>query len=71
MSILCNKVLDRIKIAQVVQIFKSGNPSSFSNYRPVSVLPRLCCNDFRDEHDVLDNAQFGVKKKHCWPAYVA
>ena len=28
-----------LKIARVLPLFKSGEPSNFSNYRPVSVLP--------------------------------
>ena len=29
------------KVARVVPVFKSGDPTEFSNYRPVSVLPVL------------------------------
>ena len=28
-----------MKIAKVIPLFKAGDPLSFSNYRPVSVLP--------------------------------
>jgi hypothetical protein len=30
---------DQLKIARIVPIFKSGDNSLFSNYRPISVLP--------------------------------
>ena len=45
LSILINKSLasgifpNKLKIAKIIPIFKSGDPSSFSNYRPVSILP--------------------------------
>ena len=29
------------KVARVVPVFKGGDPTEFSNYRPVSVLPVL------------------------------
>ena len=30
---------NELKLAWVVPIFKTGNPSSISNYRPISVFP--------------------------------
>jgi len=45
LSALINKsfeydiVLDQLKIARVCPIFKSGDQSDFTNYRPISVLP--------------------------------
>ena len=32
-------VPDQLKIARVIPLFKSGDESTFTNYRPVSVLP--------------------------------
>ena len=32
-------VPDRMKLARVVPLFKSGNERLFSNYSPVSILP--------------------------------
>ena len=32
---------DQMKIARVVPLFKTGDFSLFTNYRPVSVLPAL------------------------------
>ena len=32
---------DRMKIAKVIPIFKSGLKDSFTNYRPVSLLPSV------------------------------
>ncbi|XP_065651293.1 uncharacterized protein LOC136079482 [Hydra vulgaris] len=30
---------DRLKLARVVPVFKSGDDSTLSNYRPISILP--------------------------------
>ena len=38
---------DRMKIAKVIPIFKSGNKNSFDNYRPISLLPSF--------HRILEN----------------
>ena len=32
---------DKIKIAKVIPLFKSGDDSTFNNYRPVSLLPQF------------------------------
>ena len=58
-----------LKMAKVIPIFKSGNRSFTSNYRPMSLLPslskvveklvknRLIC--FFDKHNILYNYQYG------------
>ena len=38
-SLLNGVFPSELKIARVIPLFKSGEPSNFSNYRPVSVLP--------------------------------
>ena len=44
LSVVFNKCIsdgyfpDRLKIAQVIPIFKSGDPSRLSNHRPISIL---------------------------------
>jgi hypothetical protein len=63
-----------MKLANVVPIFKSGDDSIFTNYRPVSVLPifskileRLMYNrliDFINKHNLLYEYQFGFRKKY-------
>ena len=63
-----------LKIARVIPIFKSGDSSIFSNYRPVSVLPlfskileRLMYNRllaFINEHGLLYKFQFGFRTLH-------
>ena len=38
-SLKKDQCTDKLKIAKVKPLFKSGNVAEFSNYRPVSVLP--------------------------------
>ena len=63
-----------LKIAKVVPVFKSGDPSLFTNYRPISVLPFLskvfekivynCLFDFICDNNILYDYQFGFRPKH-------
>ena len=63
-----------LKIANVVPIYKGGDDSIFSNYRPVSVLPifsklleRLMYNrllSFINKHNLLYDFQFGFRQGH-------
>ena len=62
---------DKLKVAKVVPLFKSGDPSSFSNYRPISLLSvfskiyeKVINNQvysFFEEH-IFSNTQFGFRK---------
>ena len=38
-SLLNGVFPSELKIARVIPLYKSGEPGSFSNYRPVTVLP--------------------------------
>ena len=63
-----------LKLARVVPIFKSGDPSLLTNYRPISVLPffskileKIVYNivfDFLCENEILYDYQFGFRSKH-------
>lgn len=63
-----------LKIAKVVPVFKSGDCSQFSNYRPISVLPcfskvleKLVYNRMMNhlqKWDILYEHQYGFRKKH-------
>ena len=63
-----------LKLAKVVPIFKSGDSSKITNYRPISVLSffskvfeRVMYNhiiDFIDSLNVLYKYQFGFRHKH-------
>jgi hypothetical protein len=63
-----------MKVAKVIPLYKSGDASKISNYRPVSILPlfskileRLMYNrlkSFIDRHKILYKYQFGFRKNH-------
>ena len=65
---------DELKIARVVPLFKNGDKSRVSNYRPISLLPTFSkifeklihsrLMSFIDKHNVLYKKQFGFRKKH-------
>ena len=65
---------DEMKLAKVIPIYKSGDATSISNYRPVSILPlfskileRLVYNrliSFISKHNILYKHQFGFRKNH-------
>ena len=65
---------DSLKIAKVVPIYKAGDASSFSNYRPVSVLPafskifeKVMYNRLLThltDNNILSPSQFGFRAGH-------
>ena len=65
---------DKLKLAQVVPIFKAGDEQLVQNYRPISVLPfmskiyeKIGANyliDFLDSNNLLYKYQFGFRKSH-------
>ena len=75
----CCKVLatgifpDRLKYSEIQPLFKKGNKTEISNYRPISLLPsfskiiekiiykRLNC--FLSENNILTSEQFGFREK--------
>jgi len=74
LSIISGVVPDQLKIARVIPLFKSGDKSTFTNYRPVSVLPvfskileRVIYNrllDYLNKYKILSDNQFGFRKHH-------
>ena len=67
-------VPSQLKIAKIIPIFKSGDPLSVDNYRPISllssfskILEKIMCNRLT-KHLELNNLicteQFGFRKKH-------
>ena len=62
------------KVARVVPVFKGGDPTEFSNYRPVSVLPVLSqifekiikarLVDFLERNKVVSPNQYGFRAGH-------
>jgi hypothetical protein len=63
---------DSLKIAKVVPIYKKGDRSLFSNYRPISILPafskiieKLAYKRiilFLNKYNILNDYQFGFRK---------
>jgi len=64
----------QLKIAKVVPIFKSGDPLSPDNYRPISLLPnfskileKIVSNRliaFLEDNNIISEHQFGFRKGH-------
>ena len=71
LSFLNGVVPDSMKIAKIIPLFKSGDKTKFTNYRPVALLPqfskileKLFCkrlNDFIDKNTLLSESQFGFR----------
>ena len=69
-----NTFPSKFKTAVITPIYKSGSPTLFSNYRPISVLPvlskileRIMYNQlltFVHEQNILYDKQFGFRSKH-------
>ncbi|MEM9001882.1 MAG: reverse transcriptase family protein [Bacteroidota bacterium] len=65
---------DEFKIALVVPIYISGSKSSFTNYRPISILPILAkvfekivyqqIIEYLNENNTIFKNQFGFQKSH-------
>ena len=65
---------DRLKVALVVPIYKSGEKGSFTNYRPISLLPIFSkilekilhshITSHLEQHQILCSSQFGFRKRH-------
>ena len=63
-----------LKLAKVVPIFKSGDSTKMSNYRPISILSFFSkifeklmyniVNNFLYKNDIIYKYQFGFRKKH-------
>ena len=64
----------RLKIAIIKPIYKSGDKSNLSNYRPISILPYISkilekviqnrIMEHIDHNDILDPNQFGFRQGH-------
>ena len=74
LSLTKSIVPDKMKIAKVIPLFKSGDNNIYKNYRPVSILPsfskileKAVYNRFTDyltKFNILNKNQYGFKQKH-------
>ena len=74
LSIATNEFPNIIKCAKVTALFKAGNRTSPSNYRPISILPTLSkvleravhhqFYQYLNQHKLLNEKQFGFRPKH-------
>ena len=60
---------EKMKIAKVSPIFKKGDKSILSNYRPISALPWFSkmynrLYTYLAENNILFNKQFGFRASH-------
>jgi hypothetical protein len=73
-SILSGCFPNELKIAKVCPVYKSGSRASFSNYRPISVLPsfskifeKIACKRLEayiNSKNILEKNQFGFRRIH-------
>ena len=66
---------DGMKVAKIVPLFKAGDKSSFTNYRPVSLLPQFSkileklfdtrLTNFVNKHNILSNLQYVFRNSRC------
>ena len=60
-----------MKTAKIIPLYKSGNKSQYTNYRPVSLLPQFSkilekifnkrLNNFVDKNNVISESQYGFR----------
>ena len=65
---------EQMKTAKVIPLFISGEKTTFTNYRPVSLIPQLskvleklfCCRvtKFIERSNVISDNQYGFRSKH-------
>ena len=73
LSIISGIVPDEMKIARVIPLFKAGDRSIISNYRPVSILPSFSkflervynrLLSYLNRFKILCDNQYGFRKNH-------
>ena len=71
LSFSCGIFPDHMKIAKIIPIFKNGQKTEFTNYRPISILSQfskileklfnLRLDKFLDANKILSNSQYGFR----------
>ena len=71
LSLTCGQFPDKLKIAKVISIYKSGSKTDVSNYRPISILPVVSkifervaftrLYSFLEKNNILHNCQYGFR----------
>ena len=74
LSISCGIYPDKLKIANVIPIFKKGSPTSVNNYRPISILSTINkifekilysrLINYIEKYELLYKYQYGFRKNH-------
>ena len=74
LSISHGIVPDEVKIARVIPVFKAGDQSLCTNYRPISIFPSFskffdkviynCRINYSNKLELLSNSQYGFRKGH-------
>ena len=70
-SFSCGVFPDHMKIAKIIPIFKNGQKTEFTNYRPISILSQfskileklfnLRLEQFLDANKILSDSQYGFR----------
>ena len=71
LSFSCGVFADHMKIAKLIPIFKNGQKTEFTNYRPISILSQfskileklfnLRLETFLDANKILSDSQHGFR----------
>jgi hypothetical protein len=74
LSFASGKMPDSLKIARVCPVYKTGDPSDFTNYRPISILPSISkifeklvynrLSAYLTKHSILYKNQYGFRTNH-------
>ena len=72
--ILTNIFPDKLKLAKIIPLFKKGDPTIFSNYRPISLLPviskvfeRILHDQiftFSENNSLSFSSRYGYRQQH-------
>ena len=71
-EIIKDPLANDMKIVKITSIYKKGDPTQCTNYRPIAVLPMFSkiwepallsrLTRFLETQNILDNSQYGFRK---------